>query len=90
MTPDDGARLLDMFSTMSDEALEWGMPPYTRETVDRWMSNLDRLMALIAVFEERIIGYVTIYKQPHPRRSGVADMGIYCIRIFMASGWELC
>jgi putative acetyltransferase len=86
LTRDDAAGLADMFSTMSDEALQWGMPPYTKETVDRWMNNFDRLFPLVAVSEERIVGNVMIYRQPHPRRTGVADMGMYVHQEFHGVG----
>ncbi len=86
LTREDAPRLLDMFSTMSNQALQWGMPPYARDVVDRWMDNFDRLIPLVAVSEERIVGYVMIYKQPHPRRMGVADMGMYVHQDFHGVG----
>ncbi|NHJ12256.1 MAG: GNAT family N-acetyltransferase [Candidatus Thorarchaeota archaeon] len=74
---DDRDRLLHLFSTMSEKALQWGMPPYTKETIDRWMSSIDRLIPLIAVHEDQIVGYAAIFKHPHPREKGIGDMGIY-------------
>jgi len=83
---DDRGRLLYLFSTMSDKALEWGMPPYTEETVDRWMSNIERLIPLIAVYQDQIVGYATIFKYVHPRERGVADLGIYLHQDFHSVG----
>ena len=74
---DDRDQLLHLFSTMSEKALEWGMPPYTKETIDRWMSNFERLIPLVAVYEEHIVAYAAIYKHFHSRQKGIGDMGIY-------------
>lgn len=77
LQPDDRDRLLHLFSTMSAKALEWGMPPYTGETIDRWLSNIERSIPLVAVFDEKIVGFAAIYRHSHPRSRGVADFGIY-------------
>ena len=82
----DADRLLDMFSTMSDKALEWGMPPYTRETIDRWLSNIENLIPLIAVFNEKIVGYAAVFKHTHSRERGVSDIGIYLHQDFHGVG----
>lgn len=82
----DRDRLLHLFSTMSEKALEWGMPPYTKETVDRWMSNFERLIPLVAVYQEQIVGFTSIFKHVHPRERGVADMGIYLHQDFHSVG----
>lgn len=74
---DDRDQLVHLFSTMSEKALEWGMPPYTKETVDRWMSSIEKLIPLVAVYEEQIVGYAAVFKHVHPRERGVADIGIY-------------
>ena len=77
MKLDDRDRLVNLFSSMSEKALEWGMPPYTGETIDRWMSNIERAIPLVAIFNEKIVGYAGIFKHMHPREKGVSDMGIY-------------
>jgi putative acetyltransferase len=74
---DDGDRLLHMFSTMSENALEWGMPPYTKEVVERWLSNIEKLISLVAIYQGRIVGYAMVFKHAHPREKDIADMGIY-------------
>ena len=68
---------LEMFSSMSDEALKWGMPPYTREVIERWINNLPNLIPLVAEYNNCIVGYASIYKYPHPRRKGVGDLAMY-------------
>lgn len=82
----DRDRLLNLFFTMSEKALEWGMPPYSEETIDRWLSNIERLIPLVAVYEDLVIGYAAIFKHPHPRERGVADLGIYLHQDFHNKG----
>ncbi|TFG29278.1 N-acetyltransferase [Candidatus Thorarchaeota archaeon] len=82
----DRDRLVHLFSTMSDKALEWGMPPYSEITIDRWLSNLERLIPLVALFQDRIVGYAAIFKHVHFRERGVADLGIYLHQDFHGVG----
>jgi putative acetyltransferase len=77
LNAEDKERLFEMFVSMSDEALKWGMPPYTREVIERWMSNLPNFIALIAEYDNRIVGYATIFKYAHPRRKGISDLAMY-------------
>ena len=74
---EDKEDLIQMFASMSDEALKWGLPPYSKEVVERWINSLPNLIALVAEYENRLVGYATIFKYPHPRRQGVSDLGMY-------------
>jgi len=74
---EDKEKLVEMFASMSDEALKWGMPPYTREVVERWMSNIQNLIPLVAEHDNRTVGYASIYKYVHPRRKGTSDLVMY-------------
>lgn len=74
---DDKEKLAELFASMSDEALRWGMPPYTREVIERWMNNLSNFISLVAEVNKDIVGYANIFKHPHPRRKGVSDLIIY-------------
>lgn len=82
----DRERLLNLFSTMSEKALEWSMPPYSEVTIDRWLSNFERLIPLIAIYQNRIVGYAAIFKHAHTRERGVADFGIYLHQDFQKIG----
>lgn len=77
LTTEDKEKLLEMFSSMSKEALRWSMAPYTREAIERWMNNIQNLVPLVAEHDNYIIGYASIYKFPHPRRKGNGDLLIY-------------
>jgi len=48
LTVEDKDGLFQMFSSMSDETLKWSMAPYTMEVIERWISNIKNLIALVA------------------------------------------
>jgi putative acetyltransferase len=77
LTPEDKERLSELFASMSDEALKWGMPPYTKDVIERWINNIPNLIPIVAETNNRLVGYATIFKYPHPRRKGVSDLGMY-------------
>jgi len=77
LTVDDKDKLFQLFSSMSDDALEWSMAPYTIEVIQRWIDNIKNLIALVAEWNNKIVGYTAIYKFPHPRRKGVGNQLIY-------------
>jgi putative acetyltransferase len=83
---DDKERLLTMFSTMSESALRWGMPPYTRDRIERWFASPQDMIGLAALDGDRIVGWCSTYKQPHPRRKGIGDLGIYLHQDFHGVG----
>jgi putative acetyltransferase len=86
LVPDDKDGLVKMFSSMSDTALKWGLPPYTEKRISQWIANIENLISMIAIYEKEIIGYVAIFKYTHPRRKGVSDMGIYLHQDFHSVG----
>ena len=61
LTVEDKDGLFQMFSSMSDKALKWSMAPYTMEVIERWMSNIKNLIALVAEWNNKIVGYAMIY-----------------------------
>jgi hypothetical protein len=42
---EDKEKLIEMYGVLSDEAVRWAMPPYSRERIERWLSNLQNLIA---------------------------------------------
>ena len=77
LTVEDKNGLFQMFSSMSDKALEWSMAPYTMEVIQRWINNIENLIALIAEYNKKIVGYASIYKFQHLRRKGVGNLAIF-------------
>ena len=86
LSTDDRSGLVGFFSSLSPQALQWGMPPYTEEVIDRWIGNLANLIALVAVHGKAIVGYAMISKGTHPRRQGVGDLAIYLHQDFQNDG----
>ncbi|MGC9346130.1 MAG: GNAT family N-acetyltransferase [Candidatus Bathyarchaeales archaeon] len=75
---EDKEKLFEMYESLSAESLRWAMPPYTRERIERgWMSNLQNLIAIVALYKDRIVGHAQIFKFPHSRRKGTGDLVIY-------------
>jgi len=74
---EDKEKLIEMYESLSDEAVRWGMPPYTRETIERRFSNLQNLIGIVAFHEDKVIGDAHLYKFPYPRRKGTSDIAIY-------------
>jgi len=74
---EDKDSLFQCFSSMSDEALEWSMAPYTMDRIQRWIDSIQSRIPLVAEFENKIVGYAGIYKFAQPRRKGIGDLAIY-------------
>jgi RimJ/RimL family protein N-acetyltransferase len=53
------------------------MVPYTVEDIERGIINLPTLIALVAEYQDKIVGWANIHKFPHPRRKGLGDLAIY-------------
>jgi RimJ/RimL family protein N-acetyltransferase len=75
-----------MYEGLSAEAVRWAMPPYTRERIERWLSNLQNLIALVAFYHDKMVGHAHIYKFPHPRRKGMGDLIVYLHQNFHNAG----
>ena len=62
LNADDKNGLFEMFSSMSTQALDYSGAAYTMEIIERWINNLENLMALVAEYAGKIVGYAIIYK----------------------------
>jgi putative acetyltransferase len=75
---EDKMKLVTMYESLSEEALLWALPPYTRERIERgWLSNLENLLIIVALSGDRVVGHAQVFKFPHQRRKGTADLLIY-------------
>jgi RimJ/RimL family protein N-acetyltransferase len=86
LTAEDNEKIYEMFASMSEEALRWGMPPYTRERIERWMRNIENLIILGAEHDRRLIGYAQIGQSSNPRRRGIAGLAIYLHQDYQGVG----
>ena len=62
----DTEMLWKMYSTISEKTVSNLVPPFTRERIERWTSNIDydKVLTIVAVIEEkneqRIVGSVSL------------------------------
>jgi len=82
LTADDKDKLFRMFSSMSEKALRWSAAPYNLDIIERWVKNLPDLIAIVAEYEETIVGYAVIYKFPQQHRKGLGDLAVYLHQSF--------
>jgi hypothetical protein len=72
---DDKEGLIRFYESLSNSALRWALPPYTRERLESgWLSNLQNRIILVALHENQIVGHAQVFKFPDPRRKGVGDL----------------
>ena len=78
----DTEMLWEMFSTLSEESTSNLIPPFTRERVESWTSNInyDEVLAIVAVVEEkskqRIIGSASLKFCQQEALKHKAELGI--------------
>ena len=76
--PEDKEKLVAMYEALSNDAVRWGMSPYTRERLEEgWFKNLQNITAMVAFHGDKIVGHAQIFKSPHPRRKGIAELLTY-------------
>ena len=78
---DDTEMLWEMFSTLSENSVSNLIPPFTRERVKGWTSNIDynKVLAIVAVIEEdqkRIIGDASLKFNSNEDSKHKAELGI--------------
>jgi putative acetyltransferase len=80
--PSDTEMLWEMFSTLSEESKSNLVPPFTRERIESWTSNInyDEVLAIVAVVEEkggqRIVGSASLKFHPQEALKHKAELGI--------------
>jgi RimJ/RimL family protein N-acetyltransferase len=82
----DKEGLVAMYAGLSQESLRWSMPPYHRERVESWTSNLENRIVLIAHDGERIVGHLQISIGTSPRFREMGELIIYLHQEFQNLG----
>ena len=78
----DTEMLWEMFSTLSEESVSNLIPPFTRERVESWTSNIDydEVLAIVAVVADRnknrIIGSASLKFNPQEALKHKAELGL--------------
>lgn len=83
---EDFEKVVEMFASLSSEALRWGAPPYTRESIGRWTQNLEKKIILLAHLQDRVVGYCMIHGGSQSRHKGIYDLMIYLHQDFQNKG----
>ena len=79
---DDTEMLWEMFSTLSKESVSNLLPPFTRERIESWTSNIDynEVLAIIAVIADKdktkIIGSSSLKFNPQEAIRHKAELGL--------------
>jgi RimJ/RimL family protein N-acetyltransferase len=73
----DKESLISMYAQLSEESLRWSMPPYNRERIERWSSNLDNSIIIVAAEKDRIAGHLQISIGTSPPFRASGDLFIY-------------
>jgi len=82
----DEEQLVEMYASLSDDAVHWGMPPYTSEVVEKWIDNLQNLIISVAFHRGEIVGHAQVFKFSHQRRKGTGDLIVYLHQDFHKVG----
>ena len=78
----DTKMLWEMFSTLSKDSLSNLIPPFTRERIEGWTSNInyDNVLAIFAMIKEnnkeRIVGSASLKFNPDEHSKHRAELGI--------------
>jgi len=78
----DTEMLWNMFSTLSEDSVSNLIPPFTRERIEGWTTNInyDEVLAIVAVIkeknEQRIIGSASLKFNPNEHSKHKAELGI--------------
>ena len=66
-----------MYAGLSQESLRWSMPPYNRERIERWTTDLENKIILLALDKDRVVGHLQIAIATSPRFRGIGELFIY-------------
>ncbi len=79
-------RLIEFYSSLSAEVLNWSLPPYGRQRIESWLSNPGQHVILLAQHEGKIVGHLQIFGNPSPRMAGIGELIIYLHQDFLNVG----
>ena len=84
--PGDFAAMLAMFQSLSAEALRFGLPPYDRTRLERWISGLEGGILLLAFDVRRVVGVVMIFGRGRTRFKGIGEFVTYIHQDYQIEG----
>ena len=75
--PADLDGMVQMFQAMSKEALQFGLPPYDRPRLERWVAGLGGGVLLVAFDKAVVVGVAMVFGRAHARFKGIGEFVIY-------------
>lgn len=73
----DREGMVSMYADLSEETLRWSMPPYNRQRIERWTSDLENNIILLAFENARVVGHLQISRATNDRFRGKGELFIY-------------
>ena len=84
--PTDFDSMLAMFQSLSKEALQFGLPPYDRPRLERWISGLGGGILLLVFDRNKVVGTALVYGDTRVRLKGVGHLVIYIHQDYQGQG----
>ncbi len=84
--PSDIDALVSMYASLSEETLKWSLPPYDRQKIERWATNLSSKIMLVALSNDKIVGHLLVFTDPNERLRGIGELIIYLHQGFQNVG----
>jgi len=83
---EDFESMLAMFQSLSAEALRFGLPPYDRARLERWISGLEGGILLLAFDRSKVVGVAMIYGRGRTRFRGIGEFVTYIHQDYHSKG----
>jgi len=85
--PEDRDSLVSFYASLSPETLRWALPPYDRQRIERWTSDLENSTVLLALLKDRMVGHLQVFRQAWSERlKGNGELIIYLHQDFQNIG----
>ena len=75
--PADLDAMVAMFQSLSKEALQFGLPPYDRRRLERWITGLGGGILLLALNADRVVGVAMVFRRSLAGLKGIGEFVIY-------------
>lgn len=83
---DDFEAVVSMFGQLSKDALQYGLPPYDRAHLERWVSGLDGGIIVLALDRENVVGVAVISGPRNARLRGIGQFVTYIHQDYHGKG----
>lgn len=81
----DKEAVVSFYAGLSAQVLKWALPPYDRARVERFFSNPEQLIGVVAIAEGKVVGHLHIFRNIS-RMSHLGELIIYLSQGFLNVG----